>query len=33
MSEYSRSWSKSTVSEFRKYDKNDDGIITAKEVA
>jgi len=33
MSEYSRSWSKSTVSEFRKYDLNDDGIVTAKEVA
>jgi hypothetical protein len=33
MSEYSRSWSKSTVSEFRKYDLNDDGIVTAKEAA
>ena len=31
MSEYSRTWSKSTVGEFRKYDVNDDGIITAKE--
>lgn len=31
MSEYSRSWSKSTVAEFRKYDLNDDGMITAKE--
>jgi Ca2+-binding EF-hand superfamily protein len=32
MSEYSRTWSKSTVSDFRKYDKNDDGIVTAKEL-
>ena len=31
MSEYSRSWSKSTVGEFRKIDVNDDGVITAKE--
>jgi Ca2+-binding EF-hand superfamily protein len=31
MSEFSRNWSKSTVSEFRKYDLNDDGIITARE--
>jgi hypothetical protein len=31
MSEFSRSWSKRTVDEFRKYDQNDDGIITAKE--
>ena len=31
MSEYSKSWSKSTVAEFRKYDLNDDGLITAKE--
>jgi hypothetical protein len=33
MSEFSRSWSKRTVDEFRKYDQNDDGIITAKEAA
>lgn len=33
MSEYSRSWSTSSVSEFRRYDQNDDGIITAKEAA
>jgi Ca2+-binding EF-hand superfamily protein len=33
MSEYSRSWSTSAVSEFRRYDQNDDGIITAKEAA
>jgi hypothetical protein len=33
MSEYSRSWSSSMVSEFRRYDVNDDGIITAKEAA
>lgn len=33
MSEYSSSWSKSTAEEFRRYDKNDDGIITAKEAA
>ena len=33
MSEYSRSWSASTVAEFRRYDLNDDGIITAKEAA
>ena len=32
MSEYSRSWSSRTVAEFRRYDQNDDGIITAKEV-
>jgi hypothetical protein len=31
MSEYSRSWSKSTVAKFRGYDLNDDGVITAKE--
>jgi hypothetical protein len=31
MSEYSQRWSKSTVDEFRRYDKNDDGVITAKE--
>jgi hypothetical protein len=31
MSEYSRSWSKSTVAEFRRHDLNDDGMITAKE--
>jgi Ca2+-binding EF-hand superfamily protein len=33
MSEYSRSWSSSTVAEFRRYDLDDDGIITAKEAA
>jgi hypothetical protein len=33
MSEYSRSWSSSSVAEFRRYDLNDDGIITAKEAA
>ena len=33
MSEYSRTWSKSTVAEFRRYDLNDDGIITPKEAA
>jgi hypothetical protein len=33
MNEYSRTWSKSTVAEFRKYDRNDDGIITPKEAA
>ncbi len=33
MSEYSSSWSKRTVEEFRRYDHNDDGIITAKEAA
>jgi len=33
MSEYSRSWSSSAVSEFRRYDLNDDGIITATEAA
>lgn len=31
MSEYSRSWTKNSVADFRRYDKNDDGIITAKE--
>jgi hypothetical protein len=31
MSEYSRTWSERTVAEFRRYDLNDDGIITAKE--
>lgn len=31
MSEYSRSWSRSTVSRFESYDLNGDGIITAKE--
>jgi hypothetical protein len=31
MSEYSRSWSKSKVNDFRRYDLNDDGIVTAKE--
>ncbi len=33
MSEYSHTWTKSVVSEFRRYDLNDDGIITAKEAA
>src|SRR6185369_17684753 len=33
MSEYSHSMSESVVSEFRRYDLNDDGIITAKEAA
>jgi hypothetical protein len=33
MSEYSRSWSKSTVADFRRFDVNDDGIVTAKEAA
>jgi hypothetical protein len=33
MSEYSRSVSQSIVAEFRRYDANDDGIITAKEAA
>src|SRR5262249_25458064 len=33
LSEYSRTMSESVVSEFRRYDLNDDGIITAKEAA
>jgi Ca2+-binding EF-hand superfamily protein len=33
MSEYSRTWSKSKVDEFLRYDRNKDGMITAKEVA
>lgn len=33
MSEFSRSVSESMVAEFRRYDANDDGIITAKEAA
>ena len=33
MSEYSRSWSSRTVAEFQRYDRNDDGMITAKEAA
>lgn len=33
MSEYSSSWSKSSADEFRRYDKNDDGVITPKEAA
>jgi hypothetical protein len=33
MSEYSRTWSTSAVSDFRRYDLNDDGIVTAKEAA
>jgi hypothetical protein len=31
MSEYSRTWSDRTVSEFRRYDLNNDGIVTVKE--
>jgi Ca2+-binding EF-hand superfamily protein len=31
MSEYSRSWTESLATEFRRYDKNNDGVITAKE--
>ncbi len=31
MSEYSRSWSDRTVSEFRRYDLDNDGIVTSKE--
>jgi hypothetical protein len=33
MSEYSRSWTKSTVARFQAYDANGDGIVTAKEAA
>jgi Ca2+-binding EF-hand superfamily protein len=33
MSEYSRSWSDRLVAEFRRYDLNDDGMITATETA
>jgi EF hand len=33
LSEYSRSVSESVVAEFRRYDTNDDGLITAKEAA
>jgi Ca2+-binding EF-hand superfamily protein len=33
MSEYSRTWTKSKVDEFLRYDRNKDGMITAKEVA
>jgi hypothetical protein len=33
MSEYSRSWSERTVNEFRRYDRNDDGVVTPKEAA
>jgi hypothetical protein len=33
MSEYSRSWSDRTVSEFRRYDLDNDGIVTSKEAA
>lgn len=33
MSEYSRYWTKNIVDEFRRYDRNDDGFITAKEAA
>jgi hypothetical protein len=31
MSEYSRSWSRSTVSKFKRYDLDGDGIVTTKE--
>ena len=31
MSEYSRTWSDRTVDEFRRYDLNNDGVVTAKE--
>jgi hypothetical protein len=33
MSEYTRSWSSRMVAEFRRYDLNDDGVITSKEAA
>ncbi len=33
MSEYSRTWSRSTVSKFEEYDLDGDGVITAKEAA
>lgn len=33
MSEYSRAWSARMVAEFRRYDLNDDGIVTPKEAA
>ncbi len=33
MSEYSRSWSARSVGEFRRYDLNNDGVVTAKEAA
>jgi hypothetical protein len=33
MSEFSRYWSDSTVAEFRRWDLNNDGIITPKEAA
>jgi hypothetical protein len=33
MSEFGRSWSQRTVNDFRRYDLNDDGIVTAKEAA
>lgn len=33
MSEYSHFWTKTTLAEFRRYDLNEDGIITPKEVA
>jgi hypothetical protein len=31
MSEYSRNWSERLVNEFRRYDRNNDGVVTAKE--
>lgn len=33
MSEFTRSWSERAVRDFRRYDQNDDGVVTAKEVA
>ena len=33
MSEFSRTWSSRTVAEFQRYDRNGDGIITAKEAS
>lgn len=33
MREYNSSWSKSSAEEFRRYDANDDGVITPKEAA
>jgi Ca2+-binding EF-hand superfamily protein len=33
MSEYSKSWTESQAAEFKRYDKDNDGIITAEEAA
>jgi Ca2+-binding EF-hand superfamily protein len=33
MSEYSHSWTESQAAEFKRYDKDNDGIITAEEAA